>query len=188
VLSVGRLVEQKGFVVLFRACKILKDEGLRFSCRIVGGSVASSMNYYVELKRIRHELGLEAEVELLGARPFTETVGELQEADIFVLPSVIAENGRRDVTPNVILEAMAMQLPVVSTTVAGIPELVEDGVTGLLVPPGDETALAAAILRLAGDPSLRESLGRNGRRAVEERFDIRKNVLGLKEVFVPSCR
>jgi glycosyltransferase involved in cell wall biosynthesis len=131
---------------------------------------------------------LEAEVELLGARPFTETVGELQEADIFVLPSVIAENGRRDVTPNVILEAMAMQLPVVSTTVAGIPELVEDGVTGLLVPPGDETALAAAILRLAGDPSLRESLGRNGRRAVEERFDIRKNVLGLKEVFVPSCR
>ena len=102
---------------------------------------------------------------------------------MFVLPAVIASDGRHDVTPNVLIEAMAMQLPVISTLSGGIAEIVEDGVSGLLVPPQDPAALAAALIRLIEDPSLCEQLGRHARARVEERFDITKNIAQYVALF-----
>jgi colanic acid/amylovoran biosynthesis glycosyltransferase len=141
------------------------------------------MNYYLRLQRLQRELKLETEVNFLGAQRFEHVLEKYREADIFVLPSVIAADGSGDVTPNVVIEAMAMKLPVVSTRSRGIPELVEDGVTGILVPSRDEEALAGAILRLAQDAALRAELGNNGRRRVEERFDIHKNIREFVELF-----
>jgi glycosyltransferase involved in cell wall biosynthesis len=103
-------------------------------------------------------------------------------ADVFVLPSLVASDGDRDGIPNVILEAMAMELPVVSTAHSGIPEAVEDGVTGVLVAPGDADALAEALARILADPD-RGRLGIEGRLRIAERFDLERNVrLLLSEV------
>jgi glycosyltransferase involved in cell wall biosynthesis len=178
ILCVARLIEQKGLIYLLRACHILKEKGIAFRCRIIGGPENPLfMNYYVALMKLHKQLQLEEEVSFLGAQPFGQILAAYQEADIFVLPCVIAENGSRDITPNSLIEAMAMQLPVVSTPVTGIPEIVEDGVEGILVPPNDEIALSEAMLRLIADEPLRLELGSRARRKVEARFDISKNVV-----------
>jgi glycosyltransferase involved in cell wall biosynthesis len=96
---------------------------------------------------------------------------------------VIAADGSRDITPNAVIEAMAMNRPVVSTTVTALPEIVEDEVSGILVPPGDPAALAAALERLCRDPDLRSRLGERARARVEERFDLRRNVARRVELF-----
>jgi glycosyltransferase involved in cell wall biosynthesis len=106
-----------------------------------------------------------------------------RHADLFVLPCVVAPDGSRDVTPNALIEAMAMQLPVVSTPVGGIPEIVEHGVSGLLVPPGDPDALRDALAELAADAALRERLGRQARVRVTERFDLTTNMRRFAEAF-----
>jgi glycosyltransferase involved in cell wall biosynthesis len=173
----------KGIEYLVRACRMLKDRGYRIRCEIVGGRQATSVNYYITLQRLRRALALEGDVTFLGAEPFERVVERYQSADVFVLPSVIAADGTGDVTPNVLMEAMAMQLPVVSTRSRAIPEIVEDGVSGVLVPPRDATALADAIMRVMQDRELRVTLSRNARRRVEERFDISKNVRELLVLF-----
>jgi glycosyltransferase involved in cell wall biosynthesis len=104
-------------------------------------------------------------------------------ADIFVLPCVVAKNGGRDISPNALLEAMAMALPVVSTTISAIPEIVEDGVSGVLVPPHDAAALAAAIKRLSDDPCLRRRLGQHARAKVKRQFHITKNMAKLGRLY-----
>jgi glycosyltransferase involved in cell wall biosynthesis len=183
VLSVGRLVEQKGLEYLLRACALLRDAGCTVRCRIVGGRVPRQINYYISLQKLRRSLALDTVVTFLGAQSFDQVLTTYAEADVCVLPCVIAPDGSRDVTPNVLIEAMALQLPAVSTTVGAIPELIEDGVCGLLVPPRDEHALAAALLRLVRDPALRAALGVNARKRVEERFDIRKNIQAYVALF-----
>jgi glycosyltransferase involved in cell wall biosynthesis len=176
LLAVGRLVEQKGFHYLLHACRILRDRGYRFSCEIVGGRPPNDINHYIALQRLHRDLALQDTVTFLGAKSFDAVLQKYIEADIFVLPAGPSSDGRRDVTPNVLMEAMAMQLPVVSTRIAGIPEIIEDGVSGLLVAPQDAAALATALIRLIDDPSLRKELARHARTRVEERFDITKNI------------
>ena len=119
------------------------------------------MNYYVELKKLHRRLQLEDCVFFPGTQRFEQVLEKYREADIFILPSVIAEDGSRDITPNVLIEAMAMKIPVISTTVTGIPEIVENEVSGILVPPNDENALAEAIIKLIHDSNLRNELGEN---------------------------
>lgn len=174
ILSVGQLKEKKGFAHLLEACRILTGRGVAFDCQIVGdGPLRDAL-----AARIR-ELDLGRHVRLLGALPH-ETVLELYgEATVFALPCVTAPDGDRDGIPNAILEAMALGLPVVSTAHSGIPEAVEDGASGLLVPPGDDEALADALARLVGDPALRERLGRRGRERVRELFDVDANARRL---------
>jgi glycosyltransferase involved in cell wall biosynthesis len=176
ILSVANLVEPKGLEYLLTACKILQDRGYPVHCEIIGPRVTYSMNYYIKLQKLRRALELEREFRFLGAQPFARVLEKYREFDIFVLPAVIAEDGSGDVTPNVVIEAMAMELPVISTRSRGIPELVEDGVSGILVSPRDEEALARAIMRLMEDKELRKKLGHNARKRVEERFDISKNI------------
>jgi glycosyltransferase involved in cell wall biosynthesis len=176
LLCVARLIEEKGLVHLLDACRRLSDRGLDFECRIVGGPEAPGYtNYRIRLLRLHGSLGLGAKVVFMGALPFEEVRPLYGWADLFLLPCVTAENGGRDITPNVILEAMASGLPVVSTRNGAIPELVRDE-EGVLVEPGDSVALAAAIEELAVDPERRGRLGGNARRAAESRFDISRNV------------
>ncbi len=183
LLCVGRLTEPKGIVYLLHACARLRDAGVAFTCEIVGGRVDNEVNTYLQLKKLYRALDLAAHVHFAGAQPFDRVRARYTEADVFVLPAVIASDGRREITPNALIEAMAMQCAVISTPVGGIPEIVEDGVSGLLVPSRDAAALAAAIQRLAGDAGLRDALGRAARRRVEERFDIDRNIARYVALF-----
>jgi glycosyltransferase involved in cell wall biosynthesis len=183
ILCVGRLVEPKGLEYLLGACTLLRDRGASFQCEIVGGRMAHDINYYLRIKRLWRTLGLESVVQFVGALPFEQVLSRHAAADVFVFPAVMAPDGRREVTPNVLIEAMAMQCAVIGTTIGAIPEIIEDGVSGLLVPPRDENALADAISRLLDNPGLRETLGSNARRRVEDRFDIRRNIQAYVELF-----
>lgn len=183
ILCVARVIEAKGLEHLLRACRIVKDRGHHLRCDIIGARDAANVNYYIVLQRLRRTLELEAEVTFRGAQPFRCVVEAYRDADVFVLPSVIAADGTGDVTPNVLMEAMALQLPVISTWSRAIPEIVEDGVSGILVRPGDETALADAIIRVTHDAALGVMLGRNARQRIEERFDIRKNIRPFVALF-----
>ena len=174
ILSVGRLIEEKGFEFLLRALALMREGGCAFRCVIVGGPEGSD-GYAGSLMELCHRLGLDDTVFFTGALPFDRVLQEYSRADLFTLPSVVARSGGRDVTPNVLVEAMAMQLPVVATKMTAIGEIVDDRVSGILVPPRNPAALAQALLALAGDAALAKTLGANGRRRVEERFDVRKN-------------
>ncbi|MGH7786968.1 MAG: glycosyltransferase, partial [Candidatus Binatia bacterium] len=155
ILSVARLVEPKGLDVLLRACRLLADAGRVFRCEIIGGREGRETNHYVLLRRLHRELGLGDVVRFLGPRPFAAVRAKYDEADIYCLPAVPAADGRRDVTPNTIIEAMAMGLPIVSSRSGAIPELIDDGISGLLVEPRDAEGLAGALARLLDDPALR---------------------------------
>lgn len=184
ILCVASLIEPKGLVYLLEACGLLRERGLPVRCEIIGGPEEPLYtNYLIALRKMHRRLKLEECVVFRGAQPFAKVLKAHRAADLFVLPCVEAQDGHRDITPNALIEAMAMKLPVVSTTITAIPEIVQDGVSGLLVPPGDSKALADAMERLIGDPCLRRELGENARRRVEERFDIHKNVGRYLELF-----
>lgn len=183
LLAVGQLKEKKGFTHLLGACRRLKERGYAFECKIVGeGPLRNRLQAQIAQE------GLADIVALCGARPHRGVIDYLRNADIFTLPSVLAADGDRDGIPNVILEAMAMELPVVATNHSGIPEVVEDKVNGLLVPPGDEEALANALAHLFDCPNLRQQMGREGRKTVEERFTVEANVAQLLQEFLTDGR
>jgi glycosyltransferase involved in cell wall biosynthesis len=171
ILSVGQLTERKGLVQLVKGCRSLKDQGYDFTCQIVGSGPQCQ-----ELEDLIKQLSLEDTVTLCGALRHEEVIEKYGQATVFVLPCIASQDGNVDGIPNVLAEAMAMQVPVISTRLSGIPELVEDQVNGLLISPGDETALVTAMAWLLADPILRGRLGQNGRRAVLEKFDVERNV------------
>ena len=178
LMAVGQLKEKKGFAYLIEACRLLTDRGCDLECQIVGeGPLREALQAQIR------ELALKDTVILCGALPHPEVVDRLRRSTIFVLPCVTSANGDRDGIPNVILEAMAMQLPVVSTRHSGIPEVVEDGVNGVLVPPADAAALADALARLLDDPDSGRRFGRNGRQTVVEKFSVEQNVKHLLAEF-----
>lgn len=174
VLSVGQLKEKKGLAYLITACRILKEQGYDLECQIVGEGPLRA-----ELEKQIRQFSLEDTVMLCGARPHPEVIEKYRRATLFVLPCVVSANGDRDGIPNVILEAMAMQLPVVSTRHSGIPEVVEDGVNGLLIPPEDGTALAEAMAQLLDHPEQRHEFGLKARQTIVERFSVEQNVKRL---------
>jgi glycosyltransferase involved in cell wall biosynthesis len=189
LLCVARLIEPKGLIELLRACWLLQQRGEEFLCDVVGGpDEPAYTSYLVRLKLEYCRLGLEQRVRFHGARPFEEVLTWYRRADVFVLPCVVAANGSNDITPNSLIEAMAMRLPVVTTTITALPEIVDDGVSGLLVPPNNVEALAEALTRLIHDPELRRRLGDNARARVEERFDVRRNAETLGGLFRAVAR
>lgn len=181
ILAVGRLSEKKGFAHLTRACRILKDQGYNFTCHIVGEGPQRP-----ELRDLIRQLSLEDTVILHGALPHEEVIESYRQATIFVLPCVKSSDGDMDGIPNALAEAMAMQLPVVSTDISGIPELIDDQANGLLVPPGDDDALATAMARLLDNPTLREKLARNGRQSIVAAFDVHHNVRKFAATLWPA--
>lgn len=177
LLSVGRLVEFKGFKYLVEACAELQRRGCPFLCEVIGdGPLREELAQQIE------QLQLTELVVLSGSRSQDEVFARLRASDIFVLPSIVDRAGASDIFPTVILEAMASRRPVVSTTVAGIPESVVDRETGLLVPPNDSAALAAALEKLIRDPNLRRDFSAAGRRRVETNFSIEFTVQPLEEL------
>ena len=182
ILSVGRFVEKKGFTYLVEACRRLKDQGHEFQCQLIGGADA-------ETDRVRsriQELQLEDTVLIRPAVTQEELRQIYRQGTVFVLPCQIVESGDRDGIPNVLVEAMAQGLPVVSTNISGIPELIDQGVNGLLVPQKDAAALAEAVEALLVNPSLRRELGKAAREKVCRRFDAKENILKLYDLF-RSC-
>ncbi len=180
VLSVGRLVEKKGFDYLIRACALLKEKGHRFQCRIVGGGDG----YTDKLKALIKELNVADTVDLHGAVTQEELREIYKQATLFALPCLVVDNGDRDGIPNVLVEAMSMRVPVISTDISGIPELITDGVNGLLVPEKNAEAMANAIEKLLNQPELRQQLSEAGRARVCSDFDSQVTTLDLKELFI----
>jgi colanic acid/amylovoran biosynthesis glycosyltransferase len=174
VVCVGTLHEVKGQGILVEACRLLVGEGIDLTCTLVGDGPDRAA-----LTRAIAEAGLEARVELAGLLPRADVAARLRSAHTVVAPSVPTAEGKREGIPVVLMEAMASGVPVVASGLSGIPELVEDGVSGLLVPPGDPRALAQALRRLHGDPELRERLAGAGREKVVREFDVRANAAKL---------
>ncbi len=171
LISVGRLIPKKGFRTLIAACARLRRSGRRFHCQIIGeGPLFGELATQVANAQLGNE------VQLVGPLGQAAIADRLATATAFVLPCTRDADGGMDNLPTVIMEAMASGLPVISTPLAGIPEMVEPGVTGLLVPPDDPVALAAAIDGLLRQPAEARLLGARGRERAAEKFSIETNV------------
>ncbi len=179
VLAVGRIVRKKGFLTLVDACAALRERGFELKCLIIGEKGDA---YYQLLERIQ-QLNVRDMVEIRPATAQTELKALYEQATVFALPCQIMADGDRDGIPNVIVEAMAMGLPVVSTRISGIPEIIDHETNGLLVPQRDPAALAAAVGRVLQDAGLRKKLSRNARTCVCRNFDSTQTTVQLKALF-----
>ncbi|MFP4393677.1 MAG: glycosyltransferase [Anaerolineales bacterium] len=178
ILFVAQLAERKGAPFLVEACRILAERGVPFHCALIGdGPEKPLVDHLVE------KYDLQASFELPGAVFQEDLRPYLERADIFALPCITARNNDVDGIPVSLMEAMAMEIAAVSTDVSGIPELIEDGVSGLLVPEKDAEALADALQRLIEDAALRRTLGQNGRKRIVEEFNIYKSAAKLGDLF-----
>ncbi len=182
IVSVGRLVEHKGFRDLVEACGVLDRHGVsNFECRIIGEGEQRS-----ELEALIAERGLEGIVRLRGAMEQLEVLNAIGAADLFVLPCVVEKTGMQDGIPVALMEAMALGVPVVSTKVSGIPELVKDG-AGILVEPGDPRSLASAMEKVMRfEEEARLDMGRKGRDIVKREFNLSVEVQKLADLFQNS--
>lgn len=178
ILSVGRLVPKKGYDDLLRALAILRGTGLDFRFVHIGSGEIGE-----EIFRFAHQCGLADRIEFLGTLPHDQVIRHYRDAHCFVLACKIAANGDRDGIPNVLAEAMASGVPVISTRVSAIPELVENGLTGLLVPPEDPPAMADALREVLAHPERSALRTLRARKKVETEFNNRSCVLKLHALF-----
>ena len=178
ILCVGRLIEVKGQTYLIDACRRLAEDGVEFTCDLVGDGPDRPT-----LERQIAAAGLDGRVRLHGALPRGDVARLLHDADVVATPSVPTKEGRREGVPIVLMEALASGVPAVSTRISGIPELVEDGKVGLLVPPRDPVALADALRTLAVDPEVRRRYGMAGRDKVTREYDAYANAARLAQLF-----
>ena len=178
VLCIGTLLEVKGQSYLVEACRLLAEQGVDVTCRLIGGGQDRPA-----LERQIAAGGLDDRVILVGPRTRDQIAGELRGTDVLVAPSVPTRQGKREGIPVVLMEAMSCGVAVVASRISGIPELVQDGVSGLLVPPRDAQALAAALRRLHEDAALRRRLGAAARERVREEFDLEHSARELAERF-----
>ena len=182
ILAVGRFVAKKGFRFLVQACRNLKEKGYKFRCQIVGPNGEETDI----IRQLVKTFALENFVSLRNAVTQDQLKEIYKECTVFALPCQVVDNGDRDGIPNVLVEAMAMGIPVISTAISGIPELIEDKISGLLVPQKDVNALTDALESLLKNPSLRRKLAEEGRKKVCKFFDHSMTTRGLKELF-DSC-
>jgi glycosyltransferase involved in cell wall biosynthesis len=179
ILSVARLVEKKGIIYLLKAVKMLLNKGIKIKCTIIGdGPLSKKLKFFTLTE------GISNYVEFKGINTREEVFNYLTITDIFVLPCIIASDGDRDGLPNVLLEAMMMGVPVITTNISAIPELIEDGKTGLLVPERDEIAIVDAVLKLFNDSVLYREIVKKGREKVVKNFNIQKSIDIIEELLI----
>ena len=172
------MIEKKGFDDLIEACRLLQSRGLNFRCEIIGeGPLESALQEQIA------DAGLTTTVVLAGPQPQSEVIRRLAHSTVFALPCVAELGGGMDNLPTVVMEAMAAALPVVSTAIGGVPEMVRDGLSGFLVPEHQPAALAEVLGRLLPDRDLARSLGQAGRQRAAEIFAIEKSAQSLIALF-----
>ncbi len=177
ILCVARFEEVKGHKSLVEACRVLKEHGLPFECRLIGdGPLVPQIEN--QIKRT----DLCDAVFLLGARPYNEVIDEFSRTDVVVLATAPTANGKREGIPNVLKEAMACGLPVVAAASGGIPELVDES-CGILVRPRDPAAIADALQRLCDQPALRRRMGIAGREKIVREFNLNLSTAMRAELF-----
>jgi colanic acid/amylovoran biosynthesis glycosyltransferase len=174
IICIGTLHEVKGQSYLVEACRLLRDKGIDFICKFVGDGPDESLL----IKQI-NQAGLSNLAHILGRLTRDNVSQQLREADVLVTPSVPTSDGRREGIPVVLMEAMSSGLPVIASNISGIPELVDDGLNGILVPPRDARAIFEALESLFYNPALRKNMGRAGREKVVQDFDLGKNAIAL---------
>ena len=181
IISIGSLQPYKGHIYLVKACIELQKNGIPFRCRIVGGGDLRPM-----LERAIRENHLDDLVELMGPRTQDEVSRLLRTANCYVQPSVITPSGKMEGIPVALMEAMVSGIPVIATSISGIPELVRNGDTGWLVPPENVNALADALSQVYRDPAEAHKRARSGRRWVLDEFELFSNVKKLSSLFAQS--
>ena len=183
LITVARLVEKKGLILLIHAIAELRQQGLAVTSRIVGEGPQ-----YNELQALINKLNLRESVTLLGARTADQVRDLLIDCDCFVLPSIPAKNGDADATPTVLGEAMAVCLPVISTDLNGIPEIIPER-AGRLVPHNDINALSSAITKIAAlSPKARQNMGAHGRASVLAHWSSEQGANKLIQLFRESTK
>jgi len=178
IVFVGRLVEKKGLPTLVEACEILKKQGLDFRCRIIGTGEEEA-----SIKSDIADRALLDVIDMVGPLPQAEVAAEIAKASVVAAPCIVGADGNRDGLPTVILEAMAIGTPCVSTDVTGIPEVVRHGETGKIVSQFDANGLAAALKELLDDRPLREKFALAGRKLIENEFDSVTNTGKQRHLF-----
>ena len=181
IISIGSLQPYKGHIYLVKACRELHKRGVPFRCRIVGGGELHPL-----LERGIQENQLSGLVELMGPRTQDEVSQLLQTANCYVQPSVITPSGKMEGIPVALMEAMASGIPVIATSISGIPELVRNGDTGWLVPPEDVEALADALEQIYNNPTEAHKRAQSGKRWVLSEFELVSNVKKLSSLFARS--
>ena len=178
ILTIARLTAKKGLPTIYQALRILRDRGVSLHHAHIGGGEDRK-----KIISLIKNLDLESVTQLLGTQPHEVVLEHYQNADLFVLGCEVAPNGDRDGIPNVLMESMAMGLPVVATDISGIPELVENERTGLLVPPGQPDKLAETMLHMLTDGELRNRVIAAGKQRVVQEFDNRQLIQELAGVY-----
>jgi len=178
LLALGRLVPKKGYDILLAACRRLAQEGFNFHLTLAGDGPQRQ-----RLRRLIEVNGLKDRVSLPGFVPHREVPRLLQEADLFLMPSIIASSGDRDGIPNVIMEALLHEVPVVGSEVSGLPEVIRPGETGWLVRPGDPEALARTVREACSNAAEARRRALAGRDLVAQEFDSVRNYTRLKNLF-----
>lgn len=178
IVAIGRLVEKKGFSDLVDACALLAKSDVPFECDIIGGGdLKESLHSQIQ------QLGLTDCVSLTGPLPQQEVHKSICDAAVCAVPCITATTGDRDGLPTVLLESMALGTPCISTAVTGIPEIIRDNETGLLIPEREPGKLATAIQKLLGDEPLRARLSKAARELFERNFSIDANTARMRETF-----
>jgi glycosyltransferase involved in cell wall biosynthesis len=178
VVSVGALAARKGHDILIRAIGLLRESGIDATLEVIGeGPDRPGLHGIVAALR------LDDRVSFAGALPYEETLARVARAEAFALTCRTTRAGEHDCLPVALMDAMSLGVPCVSTNAFGIPELIEDGVSGLLAPPADPEEVAARLSRILGDPGAQLLLGPAGRTAVRERYDSERNLDALADLY-----
>lgn len=175
IISVTALKPMKGVIYLIEACKLLKQQNISYNCHIIGGG-----NDYQSLNDLIHKLNIADSVHLLEAKSQDEIRENLKISDVFVLPSL------SEGIPVAVMEAMAMELPVIATNITGLPEIIDDGVNGYLVPPQDPKTLADKITDLYNNTEKRTVFGKAARQTIVEKFNLKTNVAKFENLVINS--
>ncbi len=178
ICAIGRLVEKKGFCDLIAACHLLKQQGVLFQCELIGDGELK-----LELEQKIHTLGVQDVVKMHGSLPQQEVKTRLRQAAVFAAPCVVGEDGNRDGLPTVLLEAMALGTPCVSTSVTGIPEVIVNKKTGLIAEQHNPISLAKGIKQLLENSQLRVRIAEQARALIEHEFNIHENCKKIRTQF-----